>query len=290
MRGRRRRDRPLLGGHRFWSAWAHRTFGRRRPSAVSGLPPSLDVKNGENFNCALGVDGLVRCWGHMPIGNVYAPVTSPITIAGVSNVVAIAVSANDLEYENGHACALDSAGAAWCWGRNVDGELGNGVSLWGSETPVRVMATNRFVSITAGGLHTCAVDDEGGAWCWGESGDGRLGDGTTSEHSVPVRVVGLADRVTQIAAGGHHSCALLEDASVWCWGQNDEGQLGDGSFSSSLVPVRVGLGETIAIGSGTFHSCAVERDESVWCWGTNTTGQLGVSGTSNSPIPLRSAF
>ncbi|HSQ63001.1 MAG TPA: hypothetical protein VLM85_07285 [Polyangiaceae bacterium] len=224
----------------------------------------------------------------------------PVIIPGLANVVAIAAASNGYP---GHACALDASGAAFCWGSNIDGQLGDGTApetSAGSGTPVRVQASVGFVAIAAGAWRTCAVDVSGDAWCWGA---GALGDGTTVSRGAPARVLGLPGKVARIAVGGGHTCALVDDASVWCWGANGMGQLGNGTFLSTLAPVRVeGLGDTIAIGLGFAHTCAVERDRSVWCWGSNSTcdapgctngaetGQLGVSGITQSPVPVRASW
>lgn len=261
--------------------------------------PSVDVRTSESFGCALGADGAVRCFGEVP----FRPVSwtdPPVIIPGLAHVVGIAAASN---WYPGHACALDASGAAFCWGSNIDGQLGDGTApetSAGSGTPVRVQVPVGFVAITASGEHTCAVDVAGDAWCWGVGG---VGDGTAVSRGEPTRVVDLPHNVVQIAAGAGHTCALLGDASVWCWGANNMGQLGNGTFLSTLAPVRVeGLGDTIAIGLGFAHTCAVERDRSVWCWGSNSTcvapgctdgaetGQLGVSGITQSPVPVRASW
>ena len=274
------------------------------PRAVSGIGPSRDVRNASSFECALGLDHAVRCFGCIP--NIGCTGESPVLISAPMNIVAIAAAGNGPVGSGGggHACALDTSGAVWCWGDNAIGQLGDGTPLGtssGSASPVRVKSPIAFAAIAAGGDHTCAIDIAGGAWCWGWNQDGRLGDGTTTDRNVPTPVVGLPQKVTEIRAGGRHTCALLDDASIWCWGGNDKGELGDGDFASPmLLPVEVnGLSDTIEIGLGVEHTCAVERDGSVWCWGSNTSycpdpcvdppeyGQLGVSGLWRSATPVR---
>lgn len=125
------------------------------------------------------------------------------------------------------------------------------------------------VGITAGARHTCAWFEDGEAACWGNNGGGRLGDGTVETRATPVRVTGLAGKVKMMAAGGVHTCALLADARVQCWGTNDEGQLGDGTTTSSLAPVSVpNLQGVVHVSAGALHGCAVAGSGVVRCWGS----------------------
>lgn len=132
-------------------------------------------------------------------------------------------------------------------------------------------------------VHACARASDGTAWCWGGNVYGQLGDGTTSDRTAPSRVIGLGD-VMEVAAQGllineaAHSCARLADGTVWCWGRNNRGQLGDGTLVDRSSPVRVGaLSDATAIAVGRHHSCAIRVDRSVVCWG---------SAYSTSPVPV----
>jgi alpha-tubulin suppressor-like RCC1 family protein len=266
------------------------------------LPASVDVQTSGHFACALGADGLVRCVGVMPFVSSDS-LGAATLIPGLSNVQMLAVSANANEAP-GHACALDAAGAAWCWGNDYEGQLGDGTppetSNLGRGTPVRAQADASFVAVTAGGLHTCAIDTSHRAWCWGAA---PLGDGTMTTRSVPTKVLGLPGPVIEIAAGAGHTCALLGDRTVWCWGENTRGEVGNGTYSPPVVsPARVaGVADVVTIGLGAQHTCAIESDHSVWCWGSNAgyctepcvpveTGQLGVSGILQSAAPVRARW
>lgn len=151
-----------------------------------------------------------------------------------------------------------------------------------AETPATEQTGVRAV---AGGLaHTCAISHRGHVWCWGENFQGQLGDGTTRGKLVPTRVVDLEGRFTAISTGQRHSCALSEAGRVYCWGANDDGQLGDGTTmpSARLIEVR-GLGANVStISLGLFHSCAIARNGRVRCWGANERGQLGIGTTEES--------
>jgi hypothetical protein len=98
---------------------------------------------------------------------------------------------------------------------------------------------NTYTTVSAGRVHTCAVDDSGGAWCWGSNENGRLGDNTTVDHQSPTTVTGLAAGVAKVFAGGHHTCVLREDGTAWCWGRNGDGQLGDGTTQDQHTAVAV---------------------------------------------------
>lgn len=131
--------------------------------------------------------------------------------------------------------------------------------------------------LAAGAAHTCVVTNEGTARCWGDNTDGQLGNGSFTSSPTPVEVVGLPDRVVSLTGTGRHVCALTASGSVWCWGANAAGQLGDGTTTGSSVPLPVpGLESgVLAISAGASHSCALTGSRAVRCWGENGMGQLG---------------
>ena len=181
----------------------------------------------------------------------------------------------------GHTC-VTSSGAVKCWGDNYYGQLGDGTNNT-SNVPVNVSGLSSGASeISAGGWHTCALTDSGAVKCWGDNGDGQLGDGTTTNRNVPIAVSGLSSGIIAIAGGGDHTCALASSGAVKCWGDNEYGQLGDGTTVNRNVPVNVsGLSSgIIAIAGGGAHTCALASSGAVKCWGDNEYGQLG-DGTNN---------
>src|SRR5437762_1895507 len=218
------------------------------PVAVRGLTTATRVVTGDSHTCALLGDGTVQCWGvgdsgQRGDGTFNNISTVPVAVVGMGGAGhltnAVAVAARGY-----HSCALLGDGTVRCWGRNVDGQLGDGTVANpatgppGSSTPVQVSGITGAAAVIAGGYHTCALFADGTAWCWGRSDDGQLGNGARASASTPVPVTNLTG-VTAMTAGFYHTCALLPNGTVWCWGRNDEGQLGDGATTGSSTPVTV---------------------------------------------------
>ena len=204
-----------------------------------------------------------------------------------------------------HVCAIDSSdGSVWCWGRNNDGQLGNG-STTDSSTPVKVKGVGGSgfltgaTAVSAGGLHTCALVGTN-VYCWGDDYDGQLGDDITlpasssAASTTPVEVkTGSSTFLTgaiQVSAGGSHTCAVKSDNTVWCWGSDNEGQLGNNSTSNSSLPVQVHGANNIGmlagvaqVSAGEYHSCAVAGGNA-YCWGDNSYGQLGFDSSNDSSL------
>jgi alpha-tubulin suppressor-like RCC1 family protein len=285
----------LMSSGGVW-CWGYNFFGqlgdgtttaRSTPVAVSGLASGVTAIAAGGFHtCARTSSGGVRCWGYNFFGQLGDGTTTtrstPVAVSGlVSGVTAIAAG-----YE--HTCALMSSGGVRCWGRNKDGQLGDGTTTTRS-TPVAVSGlVSGVTAIAAGYEHTCALTSSGGVWCWGANWSGQLGDGSYTDSSTPVAVSGLPSEVTSIATGGFHTCALTGSGGVWCWGRNSSGQLGDGTTTDRGTPVAVsGLpSEVTAIASGGVHTCALTSSGGVWCWGRNSSGQLGDGTTTARSTPV----
>lgn len=175
-----------------------------------------------------------------------------------------------------HSCAISQVGELKCWGYNFNGELGNGSDDTERNTPSSVSGSDKYVAVAGGETFTCAVTSRGAAQCWGRNVFGQLGDGSRIDRKTPGQVVGLSSGVTAVVSGHRHACALLSGGTVKCWGDNSDGQLGNGTGVPSNTPVDVvGLSGVQGIESGAYYTCAVLQGGALKCWGFNGSGQLG---------------
>ena len=172
-----------------------------------------------------------------------------------------------------HMCARKTDGTLWCWGYNLAGQLGDGTTSVGF-SPVQVAALGTSVAeVAASGSHTCARKTDGTLWCWGDNSNGQLGDGTKTNSSSPMQVVAAGTNLAEVTAGGSYTCARKTDGTLWCWGDNNNGQLGDGTtLSPWTLPKRLSLGacEMDDCGSG-----AKDGDETDVDCGGPTCNALG---------------
>lgn len=262
---------------------------QRSPKHVEGVEGVSQLALGPYHACARTSAGTVRCWGANGLGQLgdgtTASRSSVRTVPSLTGVAQVSLGES-------HSCARRFDGSVWCWGFNGSGQLGDGT--WSDHAAPRAVMSfgegRRATYLAAGHFHTCARTDDGAVWCWGFNGAGQLGDGTRADRLAPARVRGLPEglRVERVAAGRHHTCALLEDGSAWCWGENASGQLGDGSTLDSATPRPVrGVRDLVELSAGDRHTCARRVEATVFCWGANRDGQLGDGSDLDRPRPER---
>ncbi len=280
--------------------WGKNTSGQLGNNSVINASLPVDVVNfidaqgiattiasaltaGETHTCALILDGSVNCWGSGKFGQLgnnsigsKAKSNIPVRVSVMTGVVGISAGQN-------HTCAVTSANAVSCWGRNHLGQLGNG-TLLDSGVATLVQGLSAQV-IAAGENHTCAILTDGSVKCWGANGFGQLGNGEFANADLPQDVVGVSG-ATAVGAGEDHACALVA-GRVKCWGSNESGQLGNGALTNALTPVDVAdITTATGIAVGGNHSCALLSDGSMKCWGKNKDGQVGNGVKVNTSIPV----
>lgn len=256
---------------------------------------------GTDHSCTITNDGNAWCWGRNRFGqlgdnSVSAKSTraSLVTKLSVAGFTSIATS-------NSHTCARTSDGSAWCWGDNSSGQLGDGTTTNSSgAVQVTTDSSGTFLTnVSAIGVGTnasCALISDGRVWCWGDNGEGQLGDRTRDSSSFAVQVEKASktpiSSVTAISVGTDHACAVLSDKSAWCWGDNSDGATGAGTTVAREGAVRVTKAanavftNVVAISAGNAHTCALLGDKTVWCWGLNAYGQLGNGATTTSLVAV----
>lgn len=234
------------------------------------------VAAGTAFTCSREADARVRCWGLNDRGQVGDDSTEnrkdPVVVVGVTRLG----GATDVWAGTDFACARLFDGAVSCWGSNVSGELGDpAFTAYYRARPAVVPGLGGVRELALGEGHACARTADA-VWCWGSNGDGQTGQAWEERVEAPRAVEGLGADVVQIAAGGATSCALRGDGSVWCWGNNRDGQLATGARSSSAIPTKIaGLAPAAHVGLSADRACAALRDGSVWCWAGATDRDAG---------------
>ncbi|HET9439685.1 MAG TPA: hypothetical protein VFO52_05920 [Longimicrobiales bacterium] len=212
--------------------WGYGAYGRLgvEQNTNQGIPVAVNtelrfraVAAAGTHSCGVALDGVAYCWGYGEggqIGHGFSTTaqTTPARVAGDHTFTHLASG-------GAHNCALRLDGAAYCWGVNAEGQLGNGTTS-NANVPVHA-GTLPFVAVTAGGTHSCAIAANGQGYCWGDNTEGQLGDGTLIDRSVPTPI-STELRFTQITAGYHFTCGLTTANTAVCWGLNYRGSLGTG--------------------------------------------------------------
>ena len=263
------------------------------PVRVSGGLTFRSISAGWSHTCGLTTGGQAYCWGSNSdgqLGNGFSRTisTKPGSVAG-------ALAFKELSAGHEHTCAVTTEGKAYCWGGNVSGQLGNGTrSRDPTSSPVRVSGGLTFKSVSTGQKHTCGLTTGSQAYCWGYNGFGALGSGSLDNelHTTPVPVSGGLT-FQSLSAGTDHTCGITANGVAYCWGNNGQGQLGNGGTANRAKPVPVSSGLTFrSVSGGASHTCGITTGGAVYCWGYNAFGTLGVPSTpiSSKPVPVSSGL
>jgi len=282
------------------------------PTSVLNVSSAIQVSAGDGSACALLSAGTIKCWGYNYWGNagdgtsgsggtdvVNSSKTTPVTVSGVADATQISVG-------NSRTCALLTDQTISCWGYGGAGQLGNGSYSYPTSSKFVVGGIANAISISGIEDHTCALLSTGAVKCWGLGNQGQLGGAVLWDaakgaylSSTPVTVAGISS-ATSISTGFNHSCATITGNTIYCWGSNSNGQLGDGTLNGTGItsqiagewtltstPIQVqGINDAGVIKNGGAHSCALSTSDTLKCWGSNSYGQLGISSNTDKKLPF----
>jgi alpha-tubulin suppressor-like RCC1 family protein len=291
----------LTTGGQAW-CWGRNAMGQLGDSsaAPSSTPVQVFQQAGVTFvkvtaggahSCGITSAGQAWCWGSNSDGRLGDSTTNPGLAPVAVKPLGGGVAFTSISAGNEHTCGLNSSGQGYCWGYNGNGRLGNNAKAFRkSPTAVQHPSGVTFASISAGSTHTCALDTTGQAWCWGYGGDGALGWGSTLGDSVPRAVTHPSGvTFTQLVTEVSHTCALTSGGQAYCWGRNENGQLGNNTTTESNTPVAVQQpsGVTfVSLTTGGSHTCARTSAGQAYCWGRNTEGQIGDGSNTRRLTPV----
>ena len=257
------------------------TIIKTTPKQIGTATNWSAISAGGDHTLALKSDGTLWAWGFN-----YATFFTPTQIGTATNWSAISAG-------GGFAIGLKSDGTLWAWGDNSSGQLGDGTTT-NKTTPTQIGTATNWSAISAGGFHTTALKSDGTLWAWGDNSLGQLGVGTITNKTTPTQI-GTDINWNAIAAGGNsnggagsRTIALKSDGTLWAWGSNGYGQLGDGTTTTKTTPTQIGTATNwSAIAAGGDHTLALKSDGTLWAWGSNWWGQLGDGTTTNKTTPTQ---
>lgn len=260
------------------------TTGYSSPKQVGALTTWYKVSTGGAFTVSIKTDGTLWSWGLNNYGQLghsnYANRSSPVQVGALTTWASLATPMS-----SNSALAIKTDGTLWAWGNNASGQLGLNDTNTRS-IPVQVGALTTWSKVTCSQRSTTAVKTDGTLWSWGNNGNGQLGlDSAAYSYSSPKQVGALTNWLT--VAGGYNSVmAIKTDGTLWAWGANAQGTLGDGTTYTRSSPVQIGALTTwLLLSLGNYGGLARKTDGTLWTWGGNSTGALGLGNTTNYSSP-----
>jgi len=285
------------------ACWGITAENALTPVRVTALDEVVVVTTGGNrsageFACAVSKKGPIACWGGNRDGQLGdGTISSGSNIPLMNSVVVAGATAVSAGVSGDFACGVGS-GIAYCWGENGLGQLGDGTKT-ASPTPKPVKGLpGTVLAVSTGASSACAITsvadggESGAVYCWGDNTYGELGNGSTASSLTPVPVMDLTSGVRAVSLGILTACAVLSDGSVDCWGNNANGELGDGTRKTRLAPTKVkGITGATGVAVGWYSACAIASG-SMLCWGDNSYGELGNNSmqASLTPVPVAGVF
>jgi alpha-tubulin suppressor-like RCC1 family protein len=287
--------------------WGGNTYGQLGDNTTtSKSSPVQTIAGGTNWSklatnhysathvAAIKTDGTLWLWGYNSGGNLgtndVVHRSSPVqTISGGTNWKQVSIGPQSGIPGGGHTAAIKTDGTLWLWGSNSNGQLGDN-TITSKSSPIQtVSGGTNWKQVSCGGSHTAAIKTDGTLWLWGDNTRGQLGINDITHRSSPVQTVSGGTNWKQVSCGGSNSAAIKTDGTLWLWGWNDSGQLGDNSTTHRSSPVQTVAGGTNwkQVSGGSQHSAAIKTDGTLWLWGINNNGQLGDNTATRKSSPIQ---
>jgi len=286
-------DTPMLMG------WGFNTYGGLGDNTTTyRYFPDQTIARGNNWKmvstgtwvtAAVKADGTLWLWG----GNFYGNLGDNTRTDKSSPVQTVAFGNNWKQVSIGHVsldtAAIKTDGTLWTWGRNSNGQLGNNTTVDRSSPVQTVAFGTNWKQVECGYNCTLSIKTDGTLWCWGQNAYGKLGNNTTTNCSSPVQTVTFGINWKQVSAGFHFCGAVKTDGTLWTWGRNNYGQLGDNTATNRSSPVQ-----TVTFGTnwnslscGNLHAGGIKTDGTLWLWGNNSSGEIGDNTTISRSSPVQ---